>query len=145
MEKPSDGKLGFIKFARVLTYLVYAYAIIATVFLLFGFFLLLFGANQNTPFVNFVYNISAHFLKPFRGIFPGQTVSDTGYFDSAALFAIIFYGIFAMAIHSLIQYITLKMVKHQRELIEIQNYNRAKAQRKVSISQRPPQKTRVNS
>lgn len=137
MEKPTDSKLTFIKFARVLTYLVYAYAIIATVFLIFGFFFMLFGANSHTPFVNFVYNISAQFLKPFRDIFPGQQISDTSYFDAAALFAIIFYGIFAMAIHSLITYITVKQVRHQKELIEIENYNRAKAQRQAAQVKRP--------
>lgn len=121
MEKPSDGKLMFIKFAKVLTYLVYAYAIIAIVFLVLGFVLLLFGANASTPFVKFVYNIAAEFLQPFRDIFPGKPISDRGYFSAAGLFAIIIYSVAAMAIHSLITFITLKQSKHVKELEELQS------------------------
>jgi uncharacterized protein YggT (Ycf19 family) len=122
MAKPTDTKLGFIKFARIMTYLVYAFFIIATVFLTLGFLLLLFGANPNTSFVRFVYHFAAEFLTPFRGIFPTHQISDRGYFSAAGLFAIIFYGIAAMAIHALINYITLKEVSHQNDLIaEIQH------------------------
>ncbi len=123
MKKPSDGKLNFIKFARILTYLVYAYLIIAVVFLLLGFLLLLFGANPNASFAHFVYNIASEFLQPFRDIFPIHQISDRSYFSAAGLFAIIVYGIAAIAIHSLITYITLKQTKHQTELIEIEEFN----------------------
>ena len=129
MEKPSDSKLMFIKVARVLTYLVYAYAIIAIVFLIIGFVLLLFGANDQTPFVKFVYNIASEFLQPFRDIFPGKPISDKGYFSAAGLFAIIMYSVAAMAIHSLITYITLKQTKHVKELEEIQNQKYAAEKR----------------
>ena len=116
MAKPTDSKLNVIKFARVITYLVYAYFLIATVFLILGFFLLLFGANPDTSFVKFVYHFAAEFLAPFRGIFPTHQISDRSYFSAAGLFAIIMYGIGAMAIHALINYITLKEVAHQNEL-----------------------------
>lgn len=120
MEKPNDAKLMFIKFARVISYIVYAYTLIAVVFLGFGFFLLLFSANPDTPFVQFVYKGAYEFLQPFRGIFPTHQVTETGYFSSAALFAIIFYLVFGAAINSLISYITVKMYKHEKELEQLQ-------------------------
>jgi uncharacterized protein YggT (Ycf19 family) len=145
MEKPSDSKLMFIKFAKVLTYLVYAYAIIAIVFLVLGFVLLLFGANQATPFVKFVYNIAAEFLQPFRDIFPGKPISDRGYFSAAGLFAIIIYSITAMAIHSLITFISLKQVKHQKELDELNGQNEDDDSKpRVSSAPRQPQRTSAN-
>ncbi len=120
MDKPSDGTLTFIKIAKVLTYLVYAYALIAAAFLLLGFVLLLFGANSNAGFVRFVYDIAGQFLKPFREIFPGQKIGDRGYFSAAGLFAIIMYGIAAALLHSLITYVTMKQTQHEVELAELQ-------------------------
>jgi uncharacterized protein YggT (Ycf19 family) len=114
--KPSDSTLVFIKLSRGITYVVYAYTLIASIFLALAFVMQLFGANYATPFVKFIYEGAYGFLKPFRGIFPGQQVGDTSYFNSSALFAIMMYLIFAAALHSLITYITAKMVQHQQEL-----------------------------
>jgi uncharacterized protein YggT (Ycf19 family) len=119
-KKPSDGKLNLIKFARILVYLVYTYLIVAVSFLSVGFLLLLLGANQDTPFTQFVYKIAAEFLQPFRAIFPVHQITDNAYFSAAGLFAIIMYGLFAVGIHSLISYLTLKQAKHQAELIEFE-------------------------
>ena len=118
--KPTDSTISFIKVARALTYLVYGFAILAIVSLSLGFILLLFGANTSVPFVQFVYHIAAEFLAPFRGIFPPHKISDTSYFSSAGLFAIVMYSLFAAAVHSLINYITLKEITHEKELIEAQ-------------------------
>lgn len=119
--QPSDSTLVFIKISRGITYVVYAYTLIASTFLALAFVLQLFGANYATPFVKFVYEGAYGFLRPFRGIFPGHQVSDTSYFNSSALFAIMMYLIFAAVLHSLITYITAKMVVHQQELDNAQN------------------------
>lgn len=123
MSKPSDVKLVFIKFTRVLSYLVYAYVLIAVTFLGFAFFLLLFGANSDTPFVQFIYRGANDFMQPFRGIFPTHPVGETGYLNSSMLFAIIFYLLFAAAVNTLISYINVKMVKHENELVELEKKN----------------------
>lgn len=116
-QKPTDSKLSLLKFARVLVYLVYAYLLVAVTFLITGFLLLLLGASQSSSFVDFVYRIAAEFLQPFRDMFPPHQITDSAYFSAAGLFAIIMYGLFAAAIHSLIGYITLKQTQHQTELI----------------------------
>ena len=120
MEKPSDSTLTFIKFTRALSYIVYGFTIIAVVFLTLGFFLLLFSANPNVGFTQFVYNVAAEFLQPFRGIFPARPIGETGYLSTSALFAIIFYLFFDAAMDALISYINVKMVKHQAELEALQ-------------------------
>ncbi len=113
----------FIKFSRGLSYFVYGVTMVAIVFLIFGFFLLLFGANTSSSFVNFVYKVAAEFLQPFRGIFPLHQISETSYFSSSALFAIIFYAFFALVINALINYINLKMYKHTEELGKLQAHS----------------------
>lgn len=138
MDKPSDSTLTFIKIAKVLTILVYAYVIIAAVFLILGFILLLFGANQAAGFVHFVYDIAAQFLKPFREIFPGQPIGDRGYFSAAGLFAIIMYGIAAAALHSLLTFITLKQTKHVAELRALQARAAAPPSSRSSTASRYP-------
>ena len=117
--EPTDTKLIFIKISRGLSYFVYGYAIVASAFLGVAFFLLLFSANASTPFVEFVYKTSAAFLGPFREIFPVRSISETGYFSPSIIFAIIMYMILALCMNALINYVTLKMVKHQKELEEI--------------------------
>ncbi len=120
-QKPSDGTLVSIKIFRGVSYVVYAYALIASIFLGLGFVLLLFSANATVPFVEFVYKVAAEFLQPFRGIFPVHQISETGYFSASALFAIMMYLILATAVQSLISYLTLKMTKHEVELQELQS------------------------
>jgi uncharacterized protein YggT (Ycf19 family) len=120
-QQPSDATLVSIKIFRGISYAVYAYALVASVFLGIGFVLLLFSANANVPFVEFVYKVAAEFLQPFRGIFPLHQVSETGYFSTSALFAIMMYLVFAAALQSLISYLTVKMVKHEQELAELQS------------------------
>ncbi len=119
----SNGKLSFIKVARVLTYLVYAYVIIAIVFLVLGFLMLLLGANQSASFTRFVYHIAAEFLQPFRGIFPTRQITDTSYFSAAGLFAIVVYGFFAAAVHALITWLSAKQLEQENKLLQSQKEN----------------------
>ncbi len=120
-QKNSDTTVVALKVARGLTYLVYAYTIVAITFLSVGAVMLLFGANKEVGFTQFVYTGASHFLQPFRGIFPGFNVGDSGYFSTSAVFAIIMYILFALALHALINYVTLKMVTHEQELDELQD------------------------
>lgn len=78
---------------RVVTYITYAFIFLAIVTLGFRVLFLLFSANPTTPFVNWVYNVSVDFMRPFRGIFPTKPVAETGYLDISALFALLMYSI----------------------------------------------------
>src|SRR5689334_23183393 len=68
-EHTGDPAVGVVWGARALTYLVYAFVVIALVILLLGFFLLLFGANPDAPFAAWVYRGLHRVMAPFRGIF----------------------------------------------------------------------------
>jgi uncharacterized protein YggT (Ycf19 family) len=116
--KHSDGSLVFIRICRALTLIVYAYATVAASFLALAFVLQLLGANYSTGFVEFVYKAAYRFLQPFRGIFPTTKVSETSYFNASALFAIVMYLIFAVLVHALLSWLTVKKVKHEQQLAE---------------------------
>lgn len=107
--------------ARLVGYLVYIYIVFVQVILFLGFFLLLFGANPSSGFVEWVYRSLDRAMKPFRGIFtPIELGTTTGnqvesVFDTSVLFAMIIYGIVGILVHSLIQWLThkVKMVERQ--------------------------------
>ena len=115
-DNAKSSTLLFIKGARVLTYFVHGFALTAAGFLSTSFVLLIFSANVGTPFVNFVYTTSSFFLSPFREIFLVRSISETGYFSPSILFAIIMYLLFALGLHTLINYLTSKMVESQAKI-----------------------------
>lgn len=70
-------------------------------FLISRILLVLFGANQATPFVAFIYDFSAFFMSPFAGIFRTPVI-DGATFDVPATFALIVYSIIGYLAISLI-------------------------------------------
>jgi len=100
---------GYLLVGKVITYAMYIWVIFGIIMLGIRVFLLAFSANASTPFVQFIYNTSATFLEPFRGIFPPKTVGETGYLDVAALFAMIIYGLIGWGFAALIHFIQNKI------------------------------------
>ena len=99
-----------IRVARWLVLFAYAIAIIALVVLTIAFFLRLFGANTSAPFVKWIYRSEARFMQPFRGIFPPVKVSEESVLDVSVLFGILMYGLFAVAVHALVEWLDRKLV-----------------------------------
>jgi uncharacterized protein YggT (Ycf19 family) len=95
--------------SRVLTWLVYAFAVAAIAFLGTAFFLRLFNANASVPFVQWVYRATKIFMQPFRGIFPVVEGENGSVFDASLLFAMFVYGVLAMGMHALLDWIDRKM------------------------------------
>jgi hypothetical protein len=110
--------------ARFIGYLVYIYILFVEVILFLGFFLLLFGANSSSGFVQWAYRNLDRAMTPFRGIFTPIELGTTGgnqvesIFDTSVLFAMIIYGIIGLLVHSLIQWLTYKL-----RMIERQEHN----------------------
>lgn len=100
---------GYLRASRLIAYVLYAWTTIGVVLLGLRVFLLAFSANTATPFVEFVYRTSADYLVPFRGIFPPKSFGETGYFDVAALFAIVIYLLVSWVIGELVRYIQYKI------------------------------------
>jgi hypothetical protein len=107
--------------ARFIGYLVYAYILFVEVILFLGFFLLLFGANSSSGFVQWAYRNLDRAMNPFRGIFTPIELGTTSgnqvesVFDTSVLFAMIIYGIIGLLVHSLIQWLTYKVRMIERE------------------------------
>ena len=75
-------------------------------FLGLRFLLRLFGANANTGFVNWVYEMSEPLLAPFRGIFPVQVFENRYVIEFSTLFAMLIYAIFGLILVYLINALT---------------------------------------
>src|SRR3954471_6292047 len=86
----------FLKIGRVLVWIVYAIVLVTAILLTLAFFLELAGANPNAGFVQWVYRSTDRAMRPFRGIFPEQQISDQSVLDFSLLFAAIFYFVVAL-------------------------------------------------
>ena len=102
----NNAPLWLMRVARALTYLVYAWVIVSLIILVFGFFLLLFGANPDAAFAAWVYRGLERVMAPFRGIFEPMRLDGKSVLDVSVLFAMIVYGIVAMVLHGLIGWLT---------------------------------------
>ena len=107
----STAPIAVARVARALTYLVYAFVIVALVLLLLGFFLMLFGANPDAPFAEWLYRGLRRVMAPFRGLFEPIPLDVRSVLDVSILFAMIVYGIVAMALDSLIDWLTTRILK----------------------------------
>lgn len=96
---------------RAVSYLVYFYLVVVEIILFLGFFLLLFGANPSAGFTEWVYRNLDRVMAPFRGIFTpielGMTTDDVpAVFETSVVFAMIIYGILALALSALIGWLS---------------------------------------
>ena len=98
--------LTLVRVARALTYFVYAFTLIALVILTLGFFLLLFGANPEAGFTEFVYRSLDRVMAPFRGIFESIDLSGNSVLDTSVLFAMIVYGIAGMFLSAAVDWLS---------------------------------------
>ena len=111
-----SSKEHVVWFGRALGYLVYFFATLALIVLTFGFFLLLFGANPDAPFAEWIYRALNRVMAPFRGLFEPIQLNGDSILDVSILFAMIVYGIVAMALRALIDWLTYRInVIRERE------------------------------
>jgi YggT family protein len=87
-------------------------------FLGLRFLLKLFGANANTGFVDWVYEMSDPLLAPFRGIFPAEVFENSYVIEFSTLFAMLMYAILGLVLIYRINAVTAAadtdMVVHRR-------------------------------
>jgi uncharacterized protein YggT (Ycf19 family) len=102
----SPAPVAVARIARTLTYLVYAFVIVALIILLLGFFLKLFGANPDAPFAEWLYRGLRRIMAPFRGLFEPVALDGRSVLDVSILFAMLVYAIVGLALHALIEWLT---------------------------------------
>jgi uncharacterized protein YggT (Ycf19 family) len=69
----------------------------------------LFGANPNTPFVEFIYDATAPLLAPFAGIFPNPELREGSVLEIQTLIALLVYGLIAYMVTYLIDYLNARV------------------------------------
>lgn len=99
----------YLKISKIISWLLYFWVMFGVIVLLLRVFLLAFSANMTAGFAHFIMQTSSDYLEPFRGIFVGKSVGETGYLDVSALFAIIVYLFIAWGFHSLVSYVQNKI------------------------------------
>jgi hypothetical protein len=103
-----------VRVTRALVYLVYAFVMVALVILVFGFFLLLFGANPDAEFAQWVYRSLERVMAPFRGLFEAVPLNGDSVLDPSVLFAMIVYCIAGLFLHAVIDWLTERLVVMRR-------------------------------
>ena len=131
-EHTGETAVGVVWGARALTYLVYAFVVIALVILLLGFFLLLFGANPDAPFAAWVYRGLDRVMAPFRGIFETIKLNGDSVLDVSVLFAMIVYGIAGLFLHQLIDWLSYRLVVMRSRRAQ------AEAEQRATAATQPP-------
>lgn len=98
---------------RFVSYLIYIYLVLVEIFLGIAFFLLLFGANQDSSFVRWIYRSATQAMNPFRGVFQQFPITNNvdvaAVFDPSIILAMIVYGVVAIGLHSLVHWLTSKI------------------------------------
>jgi hypothetical protein len=83
--------------------------------LAFGFFLLLFGANPDAAFAEWVYRALGRVMAPFRGLFEPVPVNGDSVLDTSVLFAMIVYGLAGLLLSTLIDWLTQRLAMFRRQ------------------------------
>ena len=104
-----------LKAARVVVWLVYAFALVTGVLLTTAFFLQLAGANPDASFVEWVYRSTDRAMRPFRGIFPTQELDGSSVLDFSYLVAAIVYFVIALLVDALHRWLTERLRRQEWE------------------------------
>ena len=104
-----------LKAARVVVWLVYAFALVTGVLLTTAFFLQLAGANPDASFVEWVYRSTDRAMRPFRGIFPTQELDGSSVLDFSYLVAAIVYFVIALLVDALHRWLTGRLRRQEWE------------------------------
>lgn len=104
-----------LRAARVVVWLVYAFALVTGVLLTTAFFLQLAGANPDASFVEWVYRSTDRAMRPFRGIFPTQELDGSSVLDFSYLVAAIVYFVIALLVDGLHRWLTGRLRRQDWE------------------------------
>jgi hypothetical protein len=101
--------------ARAVAYVAYAYIVIVEIILVQGFLLLLFGANTGSSYVDWAYRSLERVMAPFRGIFDSVQLNGNSVLDTSVIFAMVIYGILAILVRSLLDWLTYRLQRLERD------------------------------
>ncbi len=111
------AELGVLKILKAIVWIVYALASAAAIVIGFFFFLLMFDANKEAPFVAFIYEWGAWFIQPFAGMIDPTELESGGFISWSAVFAIAAYAIAATIIGGVLNSISASIYRKSREQV----------------------------
>jgi uncharacterized protein YggT (Ycf19 family) len=126
----SDPKQVTVWLARAVAYLAYAYLMITQIMLIQGFLLRLFGANPGSSYVDWVYRSLDRVMAPFRGMFESIELDGNSVLDTSIIFAMVIYGILALLVNSLLEWLTYRLNRLDRKR-QLEEANERSAQGQV--------------
>jgi len=100
-----------LRVARLLATAVFVYVVIVEITLLIGFVCLLVGADPSNWLAEWIYRSVDRTMRPFRGMFTAIEFGLNGttevepVVESSILFAMVVYGIIALAAHDLVAWL----------------------------------------
>ena len=95
------------------------------VVLAFRFGLLLFGANPEAEFVDFIYRLSAPFIAPFEAVFGVTETRADSVFEWSTLLAILVYAVIAWGLTSLIRSVGHSSTTTVQEVEQVEDTERS--------------------
>ncbi len=110
----SDPKQLTVWLTRAIAYVAYAYLVITEIILVQGFLLKLFGANTGSSYVDWAYRSLERVMAPFRGIFESIELDGASVLDTSIIFAMVIYGILALVVNSLLDWLTYRLDRLER-------------------------------
>ncbi len=113
--EPRPARITTVRIAKGLVWFGDILLMYAAIILGLAFFLLLFNANPDAGFAEWVYRSADRVMEPFRGIFPTVQQGQGSVVDFSILFATIVYAIVAMIVHAVIGWLDVKIRQWSRE------------------------------
>jgi hypothetical protein len=118
-EEPTrDARVTIGTIGKVMLWFIYVWVLINLIILFLAFTLLLFGANPQAEFAQWVYRSAQRTMAPFRGLFEPVQISDKSVLDTSLLFAMIIYGLVALFLKAAIDWVTDHINRRRRRLAE---------------------------
>lgn len=111
----NNAKTTTIWIGRAIAYVVFAFILVSQLILVQGFLLLLLGANPGSSYVDWAYRSLDRVMEPFRGIFTPIEFEGNSVLDTSILFAMVIYGIALLLMRALLDWLTDKLHKAERE------------------------------
>ena len=110
-DRQRSGPSPVLRAARLLAAAVFVYVVIVEITLLIGFVCLLVGAEPSNWLAEWIYRSVDRTMRPFRGMFTAIEFGLNGtaevepVVESSILFAMVVYGIIALAAHDLVAWL----------------------------------------
>lgn len=100
-------------FSRFIVYAIDLVLTLVGIFVGLRIVLKLFGANPDTPFVNWIYQTSSGLVAPFAGMFPSPVLEGGFVIEFSSIFALVIYAVVGFLLIELMEYVSFNSSKYR--------------------------------